>query len=403
MAGDICHTSVWQVQCRVEANENPVTFHSSQGPAKNPTVLEELPPPEVIFGRSRAMQELRDRLDRVASANAPVMLSGESGTGKDIIARMLHQRSQVASGPFVKVNCPAIPGALLESELFGYERGAFTGANSAKPGRVEMADGGTLFLDEVSEIDISLQPKLLQLLQDGHFCRIGGVEDRSVQIRLICATNRDILEEIAARTFREDLYFRINVLSLRMPSLRERADDIPILVDYFLKLHSDIFERPASPISKTLMRVLQAYHWPGNIRELENLMKRYVILGSEEAVTSALRAADEFPFETHIPQAGESVPLKELTKRAVTRLERTIILRVLQAHQWNRRKAAAALQISYRSLLYKLKDVVPPSRGIHAPPQNGLGNHAATVVNHESTGFDSDIEPTEEIAPHKVN
>jgi two-component system response regulator AtoC len=320
-----------------------------------------------MFGRSKRMQEMRHRIQLTAAASAPIVIYGESGTGKDLVARMIHRESHVFGGPFVKVNCPAIPGSLLESELFGYERGAFTGANTTKPGRVEMANGGSLFLDEVAEIELSLQPKLLQLLQDGRFCRIGASEDRVVQVRLICASNRDLLEEVAIGRFRDDLYFRINVLSLRMPPLRERADDIPMLVNYFLNLYNASYHRDASPLSPTLLRVLQAYHWPGNIRELENLIKRYVVLGSEEAITSELRPAADLPFDIEIPLDGDTIPLKELTKRAVAKLERSIILRVLQAHQWNRRKAAKALKISYRSLLYKLKEAgVPPSRGIYA-------------------------------------
>jgi two-component system response regulator AtoC len=323
------------------------------------------------------MEELRQRIKLLAEANAPLLLFGESGTGKDLVARFVHQHSQVSTGPFVKVSCPAIPGTLLESELFGYEKGAFTGANTAKLGRVETADGGTLFLDEIAEMDLALQPKLLQLLQDGHFSRIGGFEDRAVQVRLVCASNRDLLEEVAAGRFREDLYFRINVLSFRMPPLRERAEDIPLLINYFLKTYNQSFNQTAPPISSTLMRILQAYHWPGNIRELENLIKRYIILGTEEAITSELRAAKDLPFNVDIPQTGEAIALKELTKGAVARLERSIILRVLQANHWNRRKAAAALKISYRSLLYKLKEVgVPPSRGIYAVGKNG--NASAT-------------------------
>ena len=367
-----------------------MSYRPSLAPSGNSTSLADMPSADVIFGRSRAMQEIRQRIELIAKADAPIVVYGESGTGKDVIARLLHQHSESA-GRFVKVSCPAIPGGLLESELFGYEKGAFTGANTAKLGRVEMAHGGTLFLDEVSEIELSLQPKLLQFLQDGRFCRIGGFEDRSVRLRLICASNRDLLEEVALGRFREDLYFRVNVLSLRMPPLRERAEDVPILVDYFLKTFNRSFGRAAVPISPTLLRVLQAYHWPGNIRELENLMKRYVVLGSEEAITSELRAANDLPFDIEYPRIGDSVALKELTKRAVARLERTIILRVLQAHQWNRKKAAAALKISYRSLLYKLKEVgVPPSRGIYALPNHGNGSAAHLPV--ATTGFrDEDL------------
>src|SRR5205809_3327267 len=189
--------------------------------------LGEIPPEAVVFGRSEAMRSLRQRLNKVASANVPVLIQGESGTGKDIIARMIHSLSPWKNGPLVKVNCPAIPGTLLESELFGYEKGAFTGAFGAKPGRVEMAHRGTLFLDEISELDLSLQSKLLQLLQDGQFCRIGAQEDKKVEVRVVCATNRKLEQEIESGTFRADLFYRINVVNLHMPALRERASDIP--------------------------------------------------------------------------------------------------------------------------------------------------------------------------------
>src|ERR1700680_1840917 len=184
--------------------------------------LGELPPDQIIFGHSEVMQSLRDRMDKVASANVPVLITGESGTGKDIIARLIHGLSPWKSGPYVKVNCPAIPGTLLESELFGYEKGAFTGAVGSKPGRVELAHRGTLFLDEISELDLSLQSKLLQLLQDGQFCRIGAQEDKKVEVRVVCATNRQLELEIQNGTFRQDLFYRINVGNLHMAPLRER-------------------------------------------------------------------------------------------------------------------------------------------------------------------------------------
>src|SRR5437867_8018958 len=184
--------------------------------------LGEIPPDAVVFGRSEGMQELRQRLDKVAGANVPVLIQGESGTGKDVVARMIHLLSPWKSGPFVKVNCPAIPGTLLESELFGYEKGAFTGAFGMKPGRVELAHRGTLFLDEISELDLGLQSKLLQLLQDGQFCRIGAQEDKKVEVRVVCATNRHLEQEIESGTFRQDLVYRINVVNLHLPPLRER-------------------------------------------------------------------------------------------------------------------------------------------------------------------------------------
>src|SRR5271155_1502294 len=207
--------------------------------------LGEMPPDSVVFGTTDVMRALRERLDKIAGANVPVLIEGESGTGKDIIARMIHRASPWKTGPWVKVNCPAIPGTLLESELFGYEKGAFTGAYGMKPGRVEMAHRGTLFLDEISELDMSLQSKLLQLLQDGQFCRIGAQEDKKVEVRVVCATNRKLEQEIAAGAFRADLFYRINVVNLHIPSLRERAADIPALVDYFLEYYNRKFNARA--------------------------------------------------------------------------------------------------------------------------------------------------------------
>src|SRR5947209_8544179 len=193
-----------------------------------------LPPEAVIFGRSTAMREVLNKLDRVAAANVAVLITGESGTGKEIIANLLHRRSPWNAGPLVKVNCPAIPGTLMESELFGYEKGAFTGAQGMKPGRVEMAHRGTLFLDEIGELELALQAKLLQLLQDGQFCRIGAQEDKKVEVRVVCATNRDLEEEVAEGSFRQDLYYRINVVSIELPPLRDRQQDLPQLITYFI-------------------------------------------------------------------------------------------------------------------------------------------------------------------------
>src|SRR2546421_2577729 len=221
--------------------------------------LGDIPPQEIVFGRTDAMRALRERLDKVACANVPVLIQGESGTGKDIIARMIHGRSPWKAGPYVKVNCPAIPGTLLESELFGYEKGAFTGAYGMKPGRVEMAHRGTLFLDEISELDPALQSKLLQLLQDGQFCRIGAQEDKKVEVRVVCATNRQLEQEIATGTFRQDLFYRINVVNLQMPPLRDRSADIPELVAYFLDHYNRKYNCRAKALSNELMGMLQKY------------------------------------------------------------------------------------------------------------------------------------------------
>ena len=306
------------------------------------------------------MQALRARMDKVASANVPVLIQGESGTGKDIIARMIHGRSPWKTGPYVKVNCPAIPGTLLESELFGYEKGAFTGAYGMKPGRVELAHRGTLFLDEISELDLGLQSKLLQLLQDGQFCRIGAQEDKKVEVRVVCATNRILENEIENGTFRQDLFYRINVVNLALPPLRERRGDIEDLVNYFLDYYNRKYNCRAKAVSSELMTVLQKYHWPGNIRELENQIKRYVILGSEEVISSDLVTHQPDYFNPEINFDGP-ISLKKLTRQATRELERKVILKVLQANHWNRKQAARALSISYRALLYKIRDAGLPS------------------------------------------
>ena len=327
--------------------------------------LGEFPPEAVIFGGSDAMQTLRGRMAKVASANVPVLIHGESGTGKDIIARMIHALSPWKSGPFVKVNCPAIPGTLLESELFGYEKGAFTGAYGSKPGRVELAHRGTLFLDEISELDLALQSKLLQLLQDGQFCRIGAQEDKKVEVRVVCATNRQLENEIEGGTFRRDLFYRINVVNLHMPPLRERRGDIESLVNYFLEYYNRKYNCRARALSPELIAVLQKYHWPGNIRELENLMKRYVILGSEDVISNDLMARAEQEFFSPEINLDGPISLKKLTRQATRELERKVILKVLQAHHWNRKQAARALSISYRALLYKIRDAgLPPNRAV---------------------------------------
>jgi two-component system response regulator AtoC len=339
--------------------------------------LGEIPPEAVVFGRSEAMQNLRERLDKVASANVPVLIQGESGTGKDIIARMIHGFSPWKTGPFVKVNCPAIPGTLLESELFGYEKGAFTGAYGTKPGRVEMAHRGTLFLDEISELDLGLQSKLLQLLQDGQFCRIGAQEDKKVEVRVVCATNRKLEVEIESGTFRQDLFYRINVVNLHMPPLRERRGDIEDLVNYFLEYNNRKYNCRARALSTDLMAALQKYHWPGNIRELENLVKRYVILGNEDVITSDLVNRDQEYFNPDINLDGP-ICLKKLTRQATRELERKVILKVLQAHHWNRKQAARALSISYRALLYKIRDAgLPPNRSSRRRPEPAANENAA--------------------------
>jgi len=327
------------------------------------TLDDALPPSPVIFGRSKAMLGVRLRLESVAGTNVPVLIHGESGTGKEVMAKVLHQTSPWSEGPFVKVSCPAIPATLMESELFGYERGAFTGAYGSKPGRVEMARRGTLFLDEIGELDSGLQAKLLQLVQDGQFCRIGAHQEKRVEARMVCATNRDLHKEIQAGSFRADLFYRINVLNLSLPPLRERVDDIPELAEYFVRTYSRAFSKIIRPMSRDSVRLLQGYDWPGNIRQMENLIKRLVILGSEDVLVDELLGS---PTTTMLPEIPEddSLGLKEITQQVTQEVERRVILKTLQTHHWNRKKAAVALKISYRALLYKMQQAGLPSRSM---------------------------------------
>jgi two-component system, NtrC family, response regulator AtoC len=317
-------------------------------------------PDTLVFGQSEPMRAVRQKVEKVAGADVPVLIQGESGTGKEVIARLIHARSPWGSGPFVKVNCPAIPGTLVESELFGYQQGAFTGAHGSKPGRVEMAKHGTLFLDEIAELESGLQAKLLQLLQDGQFCPVGGQEDKQIDARVICATNRNLEEEIRKGNFRQDLFYRINVVSIHMPTLRERAADIPLMCDSLRQMFGERFNRATRPFSTRKLEMLQRYHWPGNIRELENLIKRYVILGSEDVITLEATESSELPDSPTV--SGSVLSLKKVTREAMRELEGKIIVKALQAHNWNRRRAAIALEISYRALLYKLKEAGLPTR-----------------------------------------
>jgi two-component system, NtrC family, response regulator AtoC len=330
----------------------------------------EVPPPHVYFGPSEAMQAVRQRVERAAGLNVPILVLGESGTGKEVLARFIHERSPWNQGPFVKVNCPAIPGTLIESELFGFQKGAFTGANAAKPGRIEMAQGGTLFLDEIAELDSSLQAKLLHVLQDGHFTRIGDHEEKRLDARVICATNRLLHQEIAKGGFRADLFYRINVITITLPSLRDRRDDIPYLVEYLREQFNRRFQRDAAPVSREALQLLQQRDWPGNIRELENCMARYVILGSEEAFHSDRdRSADKKPLAISYEMNEEgNIPLKRIAQQVTRRMEHDVILKVLQANHWNRRKTAEILKISYRALLYKVRQAGLPAK---RPRRNG--------------------------------
>jgi transcriptional regulator with PAS, ATPase and Fis domain len=300
------------------------------------------------------MQPIRQMVAKILGTDLPVLIQGENGTGKGLLAQYIHAHSKFASGACVKVNCAAIPGSLLESELFGYEKGAFTDAHTSKPGYVEAAENGTLFLDEISDLDLSLQAKTLQLLQDGQYSRIGDTRERHANTRVICATNRNLQEHIAAGRFRQDLFYRINVVTINLPPLRERREDIPGLANYFLEHLNARFEREAPPFPNDVMEAFTHKNWRGNIRELENLVARYAIMGvldGVESETSLKRSLNSMKLSV-----DGTVSLKHIAKQAVREMESNVILQVLRENKWNRRKAANVLNISYRALIYKIQE-----------------------------------------------
>ena len=342
-----------------------------------------------LFGTSPKMEEVKNTIEQVADTTATVLIRGESGTGKEVVARMVYAQSGRFEKPFVKVNCAAIPHELLESELFGYEPGAFTGANRQKLGKFDLANSGTLFLDEVSEMHPILQAKLLHVLQDGGFSRLGGKRDISVDVRVLAATNKQLEIAVQDGTFREDLFYRLNVITIHIPPLRERREEIPIFLDYFLRKYSEFYGKQPAPFGETAISSMMEYAWPGNIRELENLVKRYVIVGNEAQIirelsthkptltaipaavsTAALKSPEN--GETRLPAVPAAIPitsvkgngveadtpsLLEIGKRAAMTAEQEAIERVLTQTRWNRRQAARILKISYKALLNKLKAI----------------------------------------------
>ncbi len=347
--------------------------------ASESTRPHDLPPNEVVFGQTPLMAVAREKLERVAETTIPVLLQGESGTGKEILARLLHEYSNRSKGAWIKVACPAIPHSLIESELFGYEKGAFTGAYATKRGRVELAHMGTLFLDEIGDLDMSVQAKLLQMLQDGSFMRVGGQESRTVNTRLVSAASENLRQQAEKGSFRLDFFFRINAVTIELPPLRDRTVDLPMLIDYFLNLHSRTLRRSPKPLSRELTRLMQRYDWPGNIRQLENMIRSYILIGSEEALAAELVPSVPVApakLNTEI-DLSNPISLKEITRAATQDLERQIILKVLEANGWSRRKTAKWLNISYRSLLYKLQD--SQARGLPETPPKARNLSAARI------------------------
>jgi len=343
-----------------------------------------------LLGHSEKMAEVRELIARVAATDATVLIRGESGTGKELVARALRAGSPRRDKAFVKVNCAALPAELLESEMFGFERGAFTGALQARPGKFEFANRGTIFLDEIGEMLPSLQAKLLHVLQDGTFSRLGGSEV-SVDVRIIAATNRRLEEAVATGHFREDLFFRLNVVSICMPPLRERREEIPLFVRHFLSKYSAHYNRPGIELSPATLESFLHYDWPGNVRELENVIQRIVILGPDSPAAtplmprrgerrSALRERRQSPRLEPLPPPVAAAPppppdpvpplavpvdgngggdlpsLKLIGRNAARAAERELMLRMLHRTRWNRKEAAQMLGISYKALLYKIKE-----------------------------------------------
>ena len=304
---------------------------------------------------SKRMREIETHCTLVARADLPVLILGESGTGKEVAAMLIHKLSARSQRTFLKVNCAAMPADLLESELFGYEQGAFTGAVKSKPGKFEICDNGTIFLDEIGEMPAILQAKLLHVLQDGSFSRLGGRAPVKVDVRVIAATNIDIKAAIAGKTFREDLYYRLNGFTLKMPPLRERVEEIPILSQHFMRKVAAKNECDPLPISPALMHALTAHDWPGNLRELENMIKRYLVLADENAIIN-----DLIPWQGSeslaaiAEEAGSNRGLKHLVRNLKGSAECAAIAKTLEDTGWNRKAAANDLQISYKALLYKI-------------------------------------------------
>ena len=314
---------------------------------------------EVALWRSPRMKEAGEIIRRAAGVDVTVLICGETGTGKDLVARTIHHLSSRQGKPFVKVNCAAMPRDLLESELFGHERGAFTGAHRQKIGKFEAADGGTIFLDEIGDLHPALQAKLLHVLQDGEFSRVGGKSTLKVDVRVIAATNQDLDRAVAAGRFREDLYYRINVIQIVVPPLRERREEIPFLITYFIERHSRLFGREGFGVPGDVMEALVKHSYPGNVREVENLVKRMIVLGDPSLVTAALstRKVDSSAAGALRKSSVLMPSLKDVARQAARSAEREAIAKVLEDTRWNRVKAAKLLRISYRALLYKIKDV----------------------------------------------
>lgn len=307
---------------------------------------------ENIYGKSKAIREIIEKIKKISPYKSTVLITGESGTGKELIARAIHNNSEREPAKFVAVNCAAIPDTLLESELFGYEKGAFTGALYPKKGLIEEADGGTLFLDEIGDLPPPLQVKILRFLQEGEVRKIGGTRTIKVNTRIIAATSKNLEEDIKTGKFREDLYYRINVIHIHIPPLRERKEDIPVLVDKFIKNFSEKLKKEIKGITPSALKILMDYPWPGNVRELENQIERAIVLTENEMLTD-----NDFPdIKNHLSRKETLFDSGLSIKTHTALLEKELITKALKETRGNKSRAAKLLQISLRTLLYKMKE-----------------------------------------------
>jgi two-component system response regulator AtoC len=337
-----------------------------------------LPPEEIIFGNTPPMRAIRQQLEKVCGANVPILIQGNGGTGKEILARWIHRQSHSTEGPFIKVNFAAIPSNLLESELFGYRAGAFTGAVSDRIGRVELAEGGTLFLDQITDLDSAFQAKLLQLLQDGRFTRLGDHEERRIEARIICASSWRLEDAVREGHFRQDLYYRVNVFEVSLPPLSSRREDIPGIANYLLRQLKTRYQREASALGTSTLCLLKNLEWRGNIREMENWISRYVLLGEEGFPQDAV--AGKLVGSLPVAEVSQgAIPLKRIVRQARRAVSRELILKALQENRWNRRKAARDLKISYRTLLYQIRELDLLSKRLNQESRPATGSSTTST------------------------
>ncbi len=341
---------------------------------------------DLLVGESPSIKQIKEQIEEIADTDLNVLIRGESGVGKDLVARTLHeQSSNRRNNPMIKVNCVAIPAALMESELFGHEKGAFTDAHQTKIGKFEAASDGTIFLDEIGDMPLPLQAKLLQVLQDKKFMRVGGVKEISINTWVLSATNHDLTQDIQAGNFRQDLYYRLNIAEIVVPPLRERIEDLPLLIDHFINKHKQCLKGRDFTFPEKAMRLFQAYSWPGNVRELENYVRKFMVVKDVNTLykellreinstkvppnstpnsyvmdLSSVNEVVDKIISGYTSKSGKNImidmpPLKQITKESIAKIEKAVITEVLQLCGWNKKVAAKQLQICYKALLYKLK------------------------------------------------